>query len=299
MKNPTDYITQKREAIKRNIVDGFTIEKAGKVYQIGEVSAQTGLKKVGPGKWVDPRTGKETEPDKGKGAKGAKPEAGATQKPASTMTPARKQYVVDALHEGKSAEYVLSKLKGYGADEGHILEEIQKVRSAAPGDSLDDPFNHAKMAAGHYEQKWKELQDEIDDLASSSDPDLQEIAKLKQGEADKYSDLNEKWKKKKIEHHDPKKHGDWNSNMTNPEETSKYIEDHNLAEGFGDIKKRRSADDKVDRKENPKKKASKKGKAKTGEQKRAEIWSDAKKISKKVKEQTAEHDKLSKKAKKK
>lgn len=39
------------------------LEKSKRIYQIGEISQATGLKKVAPGKWVDPKTGKEVKQD--------------------------------------------------------------------------------------------------------------------------------------------------------------------------------------------------------------------------------------------
>ena len=57
------------------------IAKARKNYQVGEISQSTGLKKVAPGKWIDPKTGKKANPDDQKGEKGDKKEE--TQKDAS------------------------------------------------------------------------------------------------------------------------------------------------------------------------------------------------------------------------
>jgi len=54
----SDYFIPKTEKSTRLV---FDLQKAGaprKTYQIGETSQQTGKKKVGKGKWVDPKTGK-------------------------------------------------------------------------------------------------------------------------------------------------------------------------------------------------------------------------------------------------
>lgn len=54
--------TPGKETLLRDgkVIDVNTLSK-GRQYQIGEISQTTGLKKVAPGKWVDPKTGKEVK----------------------------------------------------------------------------------------------------------------------------------------------------------------------------------------------------------------------------------------------
>jgi len=96
--NPIGVLSKSFEIIKKGFDDGIVSEemyfdalekvqpyleiaKARKNYQVGEISQSTGLKKVAPGKWIDPKTGKKANPDDQKGEKGDKKEE--TQKDAS------------------------------------------------------------------------------------------------------------------------------------------------------------------------------------------------------------------------
>jgi hypothetical protein len=60
--------------IKHIILQGNSINKGSKTYEVGQISQTTGLKKVAPGKWIDPKTGKEVKTDENGSIQGAKKE---------------------------------------------------------------------------------------------------------------------------------------------------------------------------------------------------------------------------------
>lgn len=64
------------EAYSNNLISKEVFEKAKTSYEIGEISQQTGMKKVAAWKWVDPKTGKPSKKneDEPKGKKGKKKE---------------------------------------------------------------------------------------------------------------------------------------------------------------------------------------------------------------------------------
>jgi len=147
-----------------------------KRYQVGEVSQKTGLKKVGPNKWVDPKTGKVV--DKKEAEKGQK----GTEKPSKYKVGTKKEYKGKTVEKQENGSW-----KESGSTKNEKLKSPEKK----------DPEQGDKE---HFIRKYKHIGNYLEkNNKTSSDYSLKEMKMIESSEIKKAEEkIRKKIKKMKI-----------------------------------------------------------------------------------------------------
>lgn len=145
------------------------------------------------------------------------------------MMRARQRAVQDNLIMGVGGNDDLEKARGKKAPVGTISNGMQKqpdgtwkpVKKTGSKTGAKE-FKQARLEAGYWSIKEKDLSDQIIDLESSSDPEVRDYAKPLKKKQSEYANKQEAASKRAKELHNAQRDGDWNSTMPSYEEALNY-----------------------------------------------------------------------------